>query len=76
MTVPEVKESPNKASKLIHAETNKIIIMVFLKFVSVIFKLKNTLWKHAYSNILKTSPPKAQSFRIKILIIFIFLRKT
>ena len=29
--------------------------------------------KHAYSNILKISPPKNESFQIKILIFFIFL---
>ena len=28
------------------------------------------LWKHAYSNILKISPPKTESFQIKILIFF------
>ena len=36
----------------------------------------NTLRKHAYSNILKISPPKTESFPIKILIFFIFLFKT
>ena len=35
-----------------------------------------TLRKHAYRNILKISPPKIESFQIKILIIFIFLLKT
>ena len=30
----------------------------------------NTLRKHAYSNILKISPPKTESFQIKILILF------
>ena len=35
-----------------------------------------TLRKHAYSNILKISPPKTESFQIKILIFFIFLHKT
>ena len=35
------------------------------------------LRKHAYSNILKISPPKTESFEIKILIFFfIFLLKT
>ena len=34
------------------------------------------LRKHAYSNILKISPPKTESFQIKILIFFIFLLKT
>ena len=29
-----------------------------------------TLRKHAYSNILKNSPPKTESFQIKILIFF------
>ena len=33
------------------------------------------LRKHAYSNILKTSPPKTKTFQIKILMFFIFLRK-
>ena len=32
--------------------------------------------KHAYSNILKNSPPKTENFKIKILIFFIFLFKT
>ena len=35
-----------------------------------------SLRKHAYSNILKISPPKIESFPIKILIVFIFLLKT
>ena len=35
----------------------------------------NPLRKHAYSNILKISPPKTESFQIKILIFFIFLLK-
>ena len=30
----------------------------------------STLRKHAYSNILKISPPKTESFQIKILIFF------
>ena len=30
------------------------------------------LRKHAYTNILKISPPKTESFQIKILIFFIF----
>ena len=34
------------------------------------------LRKHAYSNILKISPPKNENFQIKILILFIFLLKT
>ena len=37
---------------------------------------KGTLRKHAYSNILKISPPKTESFEMKILIFFIFLLKT
>ena len=36
---------------------------------------KITLRKHAYSNILKLSPPKNESFGIKILIFFIFSLK-
>ena len=35
-----------------------------------------TLRKHSYSNILKFSPPKTESFQIKNLIFFIFLFKT
>ena len=31
---------------------------------------KDTLRKHAYSNIFKISPPKTESFQIKILIFF------
>ena len=34
-----------------------------------------TLRKHAYSNIFKISPPKIESFPIKILMVFIFLLK-
>ena len=33
-------------------------------------KIILTLRKHAYSNILKISPPKTESFQIKILIFF------
>ena len=36
----------------------------------------DTLRKHAYSNILKILPPKAESFQRKILIFFIYLLKT
>ena len=35
-----------------------------------------TLRKYTYSNILKISAPKTESFQIKILIFFIFLLKT
>ena len=35
-----------------------------------------SLRKHAYSNILKISPPKPEGFQIKILIFFLFLLKT
>ena len=35
--------------------------------------LSASLRKHAYSNILKISPPKNESFQVKILIFFIFL---
>ena len=35
-----------------------------------------SLRKHAYSNILKISHPKTESFHIKLLIFFIFLLKT
>ena len=38
--------------------------------------LSLALRKHAYSNILKISPPKTESFQIKVLISFIFLLKT
>ena len=37
---------------------------------------KLSLRKHPYSNILKISPPKAEIYQIKILILFIFLLKT
>ena len=40
------------------------------------FWCMNSLQKHAYSNILKISPPKTENFQIKILIFFIFLLKT
>ena len=33
-------------------------------------------WIHLHSNMLKISPPKTESFQIKILIFFIFLLKT
>ena len=36
----------------------------------------STLRKHAYSNILKSLPPKNENFQIKILIFFIILLKT
>ena len=39
-------------------------------------KEKYTLRTHAYSNILKISPPKTENFQIKILMFFIFLLKT
>ena len=35
-----------------------------------------SLQKHVYSNIMKISPPKTESFQIKIMIFFIFLLKT
>ena len=35
-------------------------------------KKVETLRKHAYLNILKISPPKTESFHIKILLFFIF----
>ena len=38
--------------------------------------LADSLRKHAYSNVLKISPPKTESFQIKNLIFFIFLLKT
>ena len=37
---------------------------------------KETLRKHAYSNILKILPPKNENFQIKFFYIFIFLLKT
>ena len=39
-------------------------------------KTSQSLRKHAYSNILKISSPKTESFQIKILIFFTFLLKT
>ena len=58
--------------------------MVYCKSVSCYFKLESSrytctwcsLWKHAYSNILKISPPKTESFQIKIWYFFTFLLKT
>ena len=38
-------------------------------------KLSIPLWKRAYSNILKISPPKTESFQIKNSDVFIFLLK-
>ena len=46
----------------------KIYILV-LKLLMFILTLRT----HAYSNILKMSPPKTENFQIKILIFFIFL---
>ena len=45
-------------------------------FVIAAAVVKGSLRKHAYSNILTISPPKTESFQIKILIFFIFLLKT
>ena len=45
-------------------------------FIHIIEPHKNkTLRKHAYSNILKISPPKTESFQIKILIFIKFMLK-
>ena len=44
--------------------------------VSLNLEKPNSLQNHAYSKILKISPPKTESFQIKILIFFIFLLKT
>ena len=43
---------------------------------STIQSQKDSLRKHAYSNIVKNLPPKNENFQIKILIFFIFLLKT
>ena len=40
---------------------------------NVYISLHHSFRKHAYSNILKISPSKTESFRLKILIFFIFL---
>ena len=40
--------------------------------IVVMFNGVQPLRKHAYSNILKISPPKTESFQIKILIFFSF----
>ena len=47
-----------------------------VKFHPGICCLLKPLRKHAYSNILKISPPKTEKFSDKIQIFFIFLRKT
>ena len=39
-------------------------------------RFRISLGKHAYSNILEISPPKTESFQIKILIFFVFVLKT
>ena len=45
--------------------------------ITQILMPNSSLRKHAYSNILKNSPPKTENFQIKnILIILIFLLKT
>ena len=41
-----------------------------------LLKCLPTIRKHAYSNILKISPPQTEHFQIKILIFFIFLLET
>ena len=38
-----------------------------LRVVKVVQELRNPLQKHVYLNILKISPPKTESFQIKIL---------
>ena len=53
---------------------------IYKTFIFVVYcscyKNASPLRKHAYSNILKFTPPTAGSFQIKILICFIFLLKT
>ena len=44
-------------------------------FVIRMALLQLSFRKHAYSNILKISPPETESFQIKILIFIIFLLK-
>ena len=39
-------------------------------FINVVFAMSKIQIKHAYSNILKTSPPKIENFRIKNYDIF------
>ena len=59
-----------------HTKTNfpgliETLLMAALKNAGATYA--SSLWKHAYSNILKISPPKTESFPIKVLIFFIFL---
>ena len=49
-----------------------------LEGINLVFLLRfhsKPLRKHVYLNILKISPPKTESYKIKILIFFIFLLK-
>ena len=53
-----------------------VIAVELLCFVIVCFFISSSsLRKHAYSNVLKISTPKTESFQIKILIFFIILLK-
>ena len=53
-------------------------IVLYILFILFCFCKAWTIWrlsalrKHAYSNILKISPPKTESFQIKILIFFLY----
>ena len=65
----------------VNANSVTLIYIVRLKSLFIFFTVKRVtdmtpLRKHAYSNILKNSPPKRESFQIKSLIFFIFLLKT
>ena len=52
------------------------VLCLFVFYCDVSMFYWWALRKHAYSNTMKISPPKTESFQIKSLIVFIFLLKT
>ena len=76
------KEIPHRTARGARkngGQKKMIEILGIDRFGDGIFTLgsgRQTLRKHAYSNILKISPPKTESFQIKTLIFFTFLLKT
>ena len=51
--------------------TYVLCVMRALRHCKCIKASTSLLWKHAYSNLLKISPPKTESFQIKIVIFYI-----
>ena len=62
-----------KDEKFLHAENEVLHRYWFANFFDLNYMY--TLRKHAYSNILKISPPKTESFHVEILIFFILLSR-